>query len=396
MATARGYAASPYTTLPAPAVIAEHTRELVEEARADIPAIIEAIRVAREAPADHSGHIDHTPGGSPERYTGAAPAPRHEWRRPERFSAFRRELAPDGRVSLAELQSRAYAATRQALRGKGWSEDQRLDAASAVVEAVLRRESIGLARHGRPREVLAWITFAERFPHEAARRERANVATVSRAAASGLALYRLASNERRAMERAEGRMDEAVHAAFTAELAAPDAGTQLRTRPDLAASPRKARLTAVHMLADLDVSTAWGPLLTVAYTAARAPAGTDGRDVARELELSHTAYRKHVSRGVKALAENVTDRQWALASLHMLDPLAGTGGAHAASLETDWRTTAPAAPVTLKRMRKAPRRTPAAWTTELPERTRNRLHAVATARQERAGLAPEHRTRATV
>lgn len=381
--------------------------ELAEEARTDPADVIAAMRALKDAPVNHSGHIDHTPGGSPEAFTDPAPAPRHEWRRPERFSPFRREAAPSGRVSMAELSSRAYAAARQALQGKQWSEEQRLDAASAVVEAVLRRENVGALRHGTPRAVLAWIDFCERFPHEAARRERANVATVAKDAASGLVLYRLASNERRAMERADGRTDEAVHAAFTSEVQTADVGTQLRRRRDLLATPRKARLTAVEMLRDLDLDTSWGPLLTVAYTAARAPwqLGEDGKlapiagdDIASELDLTHTAYRKHMSRGRKLLAENVTGERWMAESLHLLDPLAGSGGAlHAAKLIADWRglDKAPPPPLapTLTRMRKAPRRTPAEWTLKLPDRTRNRLQALAMARQERAGLDPEHRTR---
>lgn len=395
------------------AATAEQSRELAVEARTDPAEVIAAMRALKDAPVNHSGHIDHTPGGSPEAFTDPAPAPRHEWRRPERFSAFRREAAPSGRVSMAELGSRAYAAARQALQGKQWSEDQRLDAASAVVEAVLRRENVGAPRHGTPREVLAWIDFCGRFPHEAARRERANVATVAREAASGLALYRLASNERRAMERADGRMEEATHAAFTAEVQTADAGTQLRRERDLLATPRKARLTAVHMLADLDLDTSWGPLLTVAYTAARAPwtRGEDGKlapiagdDIAAELELTHTAYRKQMGRGRKLIAENVASERWMAESLHVLDPLAGSGGAlHAAKLIADWRgldkaPPTPSAPtLTVSRKRTgAPRRTPAEWTLKLPDRTRNRLHALATARQERAGLAPEKRTRSNL
>lgn len=390
------------------AAIEAQAREMAEEARTDPADVIAAMRALKDAPVNHSGHIDHTPGGSPEAFTDPAPAPRHEYRTRERFTTRPgRDTAPSGRVSMAELASRAYAAARQALQGKQWSEDQRLDAASAVVEAVLRRENVGAPRHGRPLAVLAWIDFCERYPLEAQRRERANVATVPKDAASGLVLYRLASNERRAMERAEGRMEEATHAAFTAEVQTADAGTQLRRERDLLATPRKARLTAVHMLADLDLDTSWGPLLTVAYTAARAPwrVGDDGKlapisgeDIAAELELTHTAYRKHMSRGRKLVTENVASERWMAESLHLMDPLAGSGGAlHAAKLVADWRglDKSPPAPlaVTLTRCKKAPLKTPAAWTAKLPDRTRNRLHALATARQERAGIAPEHRTR---
>jgi hypothetical protein len=152
--------------------------------------------------------------------------------------------------------------------------------------------------------------------------------TVPREAASGLVLYRMATDARRAMEAEAGRMEEAIHHAFTAEVATDEPGAQLRRERDLVSSPRKARLTAVHMLADLDLPTHWGPAFTVAYTLDKpAPAPSEAK---------------------------------------------------------------------LRRCRVAPRRTPAAWTLQLPDRTRNRLHALATARQERAGIAPDKRTRARV
>lgn len=379
----------------------------VEALAEELAGIIAADRGARDGSASHSGHIDNTPGGSPDPYTGAAPAPRREWRAPERFSTRpRRETSPDGRLTVAELRSRAYAAARLAMRSRQWGPEHYADAASYVVEAVLRRTNWTGTRHGRPRDVLAWITFCERWPMEAARRERANTGTVPMAAATGLVLYHLATDARIHMERDTGRTEQAITAAFTAEVVAADTDSQLRRRRDLLATPRKARLTAVHMLADLDLSTAWGPLLTVAYTAARAPwkqdtatgelAPISGDDIASELDLTHTAYRKHMSRGRKALAENVTSEGWMAASLHLIDPLAGSGATHAASLESDWRTDRAPMPVETRRVKPRPRKTPAAWTRDLPASTAHRLHAAAVARQARAGLAPEDRTRATV
>lgn len=360
--------------------------EMIEENRADVGAIIEAMRVARETPVNHSGHIDHTPGGSPERYIDPAPAPRHEWR-PRAPHSFRPKTrraapAPDARVPMAELMSRAYAASRQALQGKQWSEDDRQDATSYVLEKVIERE-------------------AKTGPVGA---------TVARENATGLVLYRLATDARIQAERETGRIDELTHRAFTSQVVSDDGPGQLRRAAETVASPRKARLAAVHMLAELECTTAWGPTFTVAYTAARAPwHGKEGfaessRDVAAELDMSFTAYRKHMSRGRKLIAETAPTAEHMAERLLLMDPAAGSGGyLSACKLIADWRgldksAPAPAAPkLTVSRKRTgAPRRTPAAWTRDLPERTRHRLHALASARQERSGLAAEHRTRATV
>jgi hypothetical protein len=375
--TSTGYAESPYRRIRLASTVAE-AREWAESERADVGAIIEAMRDAREAKPDHSGHIDHTPGGSPERYVNPAPAPRHERVTRESFRPTRRSTRDTGRIDMAELLSRAYAAARQALQGKQWSEDHRQDAASAVVEAVLRREAkVGPLQPTVPRE-----------------------------AASGLVLYRMATDARRAMEAEAGRMEEAIHHAFTAEVATDEPGAQLRRERDLVSSPRKARLTAVHMLADLDLPTHWGPAFTVAYTAARSPwerkrGLVAGVDVAAELDMTQTAYRKQASRGHKLIAENVPTAETMAERLHLLDPLAGSAGmTSAAKLIADWRGLDKPSPAPseakLRRCRVAPRRTPAAWTLQLPDRTRNRLHALATARQERAGIAPDKRTRARV
>lgn len=281
---------------------------------------------------------------------------------------------------MAELMSRAYAASRQALQGKQWSEDDRQDATSYVLEKVVERE-------------------AKTGPVGA---------TVARENATGLVLYRLATDARISMERETGRVEQATHRAFTAQVVSDDGPGQMRRAAETVASPRKARLTAVHMLAELDCPTYWGPAFTVAYTASRAPwHGKEGfaessRDVARELDMSFTAYRKNMSRGRKLIAETVPTAETMAERLLLIDPAAGSGGYLSASkLIADWRgldkpAPDPSAPkLTVSRKRTGqPRRTPAAWTRDLPERTRHRLHALAIARQDRAGIAPERRTRA--
>lgn len=377
----RPYAESPYRRIAAPAIEAEWRRAEIEENRADIPALIEGMRALKDAPVNHSGHIDHTPGGSPEAFTNPAPAPRHEWRPREAFRPTRRVRRDTGRMDMAELLARAYSAARMALKGKQWSEDHRQDAASAVVEAVLRRES-------------------QKGPLQP---------TVSKTDYSGLVLYRMATDARRAMEAETTKLEQVVHDAFTKEVVSDAPGEQLRRARDLVSTPRKARLAAVTMLADLELPTSWGPCFTVAYTAARSPwerkrGLVAGIDVAAELDMTQTAYRKQASRGHKLIAENVPTAGTMAERLHLIDPLAGSGGmVGAAKLVADWRGLDKSAPdpsaVTLTRSRKRtgrPRRTPAAWTEQLPERTRNRLHALATARQERSGLPVAQRTRATV
>lgn len=357
----------------------------------------------------NADHINHSPGGSPNPLPPAAPAPRHERHLAASGFTTRPDLAeraPDGRITMAELRSRAYAAARQVTRGKQWAEEQRQDIASAVVENVLRRTHWTGTRHGTPGEVLAWIAFCERYPLEAARRERANIGTVPKDAASGLALMRLALNARDTVSVRNEASDN--DDTFTEGVYVSGPGEQLRRQRDLLGTPRHARLTAVHMLADLDITTAWGPAFTVAYTAARGILARDedgnlvetsGDDIAAELDMTHTAYRKAMSRGRKLIRDNVWSEDWTAASLHMIDPAAGNGAVHAASLgeSEQWRTTPrTVADVTHKRTRKAPRKTPAAWTSKLPARSRNRLHAAATARQERCGVPVAQRTRATV
>lgn len=352
-----------------------------------------------------SDRINHSPGGSPNPLPPAAPAPCRLVHivatadftcRPDLL-----DRAPDGRINMSELRSRSYAAARQVTRGKQWSDEQRQDIASTVVENVLRRTHWTGTRHGTARDVLAWITFCETFPHEAKRRELANTGTVPKDAASGLVLMRLALNARETVgvrHEASDNDDD-----FTSGVHVDGPGEQLRRQPDLTATPRAARLAAVQMLEDLDLATSWGPMLTVAYTAARAPWGTDGRDIATELDMSYTAYRKHLSRGHKLMGENVHSELWMRASLRVLDPMAGSGAHIRKVPELGWRgldRTVPAETAvkqsTSRKRTGKPRRTPAAWTADLPERTRNRLHAAATARQDRAGLAPADRTRATL
>lgn len=122
------------------------------------------------------------------------------------YAAELRNDATDGTVTI--YSGRAMGAARLSLRGKSWSEDDRVECAGHLA-AYLTAERSNLT--GTPRDVLAYIDWCEAHPLTARMRETA----IPARAATMTRLMGLAANWRRAEERRRATEHRAHHERVT-------------------------------------------------------------------------------------------------------------------------------------------------------------------------------------
>jgi hypothetical protein len=344
---------------------------------ADVAALVAGSLAARAGRGD-SGHIDHSPGGSPNPLPPAAPAPMRTV-----ALADRRTLRPslrrlDGHLTAADVLSRAHAAARLVLRTSRYSPEDRADVAADIVAKV-------------------WTDHPD---------PRAATVPADRVTFTRLTYY--AANLRRSLdrERDADRTDRAELAAsgesgeFVAHVPA--------EAPDTRSTPEGSARFALDALAALGLP-ADGVYRTAAYMAARAAAGWDSATAARELGISPETLRQHVSR-LPGRVPSAGDAYRPMGAHADDTPAAARDriAAHAEALATGdhtrpARTRTPAlataprgdggqlpdpAPVTVRRMAGRTRspwdgRRRASWTAGLDARTSARLAAAARMSRDR-------------
>lgn len=103
-----------------------------------------------------------------------------------------------------------------------------------------------------------------------------------------------------------------------------------------------------------------GPVWTSAYAAARAAAGLESEDIARELGVSYATLRAHLSRVPKRIPSVTAGMTRADHAAAIVTPEPLPHGVHVAGLETDWRTRTDPAPVSVT--------VPVAWVAAAPAR----------------------------
>lgn len=244
-------------------------------------------RPALPAPGDN-GLCDHSTGGSPDPYSGAAPAPMRQWVPPTKqglslSKAQRERIAWEkDTVPIEVAQRLAFSAAKLALRGNAFKPDDVADCASKILLGVLER-----ARENAPTGPL------DRIP--------------GRLSSYGHLCHKAADwrdaeeNRREKKAEEESRNTNLASFARAPELPAdPTVGT-----------PWGARSKAVAMLRETGQLRPgqpifWGPVWTTAYTAARAVVtmdedtteveSLDPDALAEELEVTPATYRQHLSR----------------------------------------------------------------------------------------------------
>lgn len=377
-----------------------HRRESLADAREELREETEAIRamvraeLAGDLAHNHSGHIDHTPGGSPSPYPPAAPAPDRTYHPARTLRPIRERVAKD-RVSFSELVTRSGRAARQAMRGSAWSHSDRQDAQSYAIERVL-------------------VKTAERVGGDVSK-----LSDVPADLASGVALYRLARDCRVSKVRdADRDQADAISRVFSTVPDPED--TPGEVAPDVTRYPIHALRFAWDACESLGVAST-GETFTIAYTVARMVSGVADlgktkpedqalaitqADVARELGIAPATHRSilHRARAKYPAAHSKSYRAPKrirtrgdetvaafLDALSLLDnPQAGTQRVTGAGIPERVRgltTKAPVSPApTVTRTRVYFRRTAADWTRELTPRQRQAMHAASVMRQSRQGI----------
>jgi hypothetical protein len=355
--------------------------------------------------------IDHTPGGSPEIPAAAAPvrATVNVRKAVLGESTFREDLHL---VDADHVWRTARAAAAMGMRNADkYDAEVRADAAADVVARVWSKAgnaAPSCRRCAGPRRYLvtlwtgtgcetATVPMCTRCaaPH----RDRTPMLPTSPSVDADSATFthclNLVANYRRSLDaqRARDAADAAARAAHSIEVD-PTLEVITGNHPDVIGTPASARRSAVEMLRNaglLGDAVQWGPLWTLAYSIARTAAPDretgevlDPEALARELELSRAAVRKHVQRASERLAASGHDHSAWLDALEV--QTAALGKSHAAPLplsasgtevDTDWRTrrserianvadsALPAAPVTCRSEAPCPRETVADWTAYL-------------------------------
>lgn len=232
------------------------------------------------------------------------------------------------RIDVSDLQSRCAAAARMALRGQNWSAEDRADCAADLVcrvwADVVESNRIG-SRAGQVRSSVKSgdrVTYTKKSPQKSKDTvgTDARITTIPAELATFTRLYGLASNYRRGVERQRDRdMADALLNAERAESFVPYVEAPAS---ETGGTPWGARRTALELLRTIGLlgeseAPHWGPLWTLAYSAARAiESAEDGigrAEIAEELELSAETLRQHLSRAVARIpAAGVHTRaQWA-------------------------------------------------------------------------------------
>lgn len=213
----------------------------------------------------------------------------------------RTHLASDGTVTYS---GRAYAAVKLAMGSDAYSDEDRADAAAQIVTDVLadlpdrtrrmpmdRVQTIRATDSAAVLDMLRWIETAERDAplHDGGAMVPADRVSVTR-------LYNRACHLRRTIDRQHNRDD-----IYAAELAARafDLGIMPSEDPETVGTALGARKVALSMLDAIGcrpLRKGDAPIFTLAYAAARATAGLESDQIARELHLNPAAYRKHLSR----------------------------------------------------------------------------------------------------
>lgn len=202
----------------------------------------------------------------------AAPAPRRLWLPGKGFAgSLREESSREGRVSFRELYSRATRAARQAMRDKVWSDEDRADVVSSIVEGVLSKaaETVG-GSDSKLEDIPAPLC-------------------------SGTALYRRAKDGRE-VKVTQVQRDLRLSSGFAAGLQNPD-GERLDTEaPDLARYPIAALRFAWSACDELGVPST-GDTFSIAYTVARLNGGVESVPVvAKELGVKAEKLRSLLKR----------------------------------------------------------------------------------------------------
>lgn len=340
-------------------------------------------------------------------------------------------------LPASEVQSRCSAAARMVARGAEWSPEDRADIAAEVFCKVWRKakesphsEAPGISSvptmhlpssvaHG---PAVAYSKYSAQKSKDTVTLSAGRVEAMRADLCAWSYLLGLAATERRSMERERERdFQESMRAAevapdFSPFIAAPSA--------DVAGNPVQARRSAVEMLRALGMlepikrhgrtvlAAPRGPVWTLAYAAARAVestsadgerGGLDRETVARELELSADACKKHLQRAAAQIpagkSGHLSRSAWAEA-LYMPEGGIALKPSRSRTMSTDigTRATGPRdylkpkdqAPVNvrssarIKRVPTAWERGPharPAWTRDLQPKTANRLAAAARWRQ---------------
>jgi hypothetical protein len=306
-------------------------------------------------------------------------------------------------VTVVELHSRAQAAASLAMRGQRYDLEDRRDCAAEITAQVYAwakdAGKIGSARIiSRPSSVNggAPVSYSKRSPQKSL--DTAAVGgiteTVPGDRASFTYLYGLARTVRRAIDRDRDRdlADATERAATGGFIAAalgelPDPAATVGT-PDRAASAAREIVRAL-----IGVPKAGdAPIFTLAYSAARASAGLQSPEIARELDLTPAAHRQHLTRAAKRLRSG---GDWSAADFADALEMPEGGQAYVTAspaTETDWNyRAATEAPVKVradKRIIRKPRQPQ--WARELgagtpgQRRTAARLAQAAAIRDGRA------------
>lgn len=357
-------------------------------------------------------------------------------------AAFRDQHKERRSLSPKDFSSACYAAAKLSLRGDAWKPEDWADCAAHV--AAVRLAQLAGDRSGETGPDLAYDRRAGKLVHvgQTATEEKARtvdelgrwsdaggngrqvVAYLRRAELVGPgmlaacdavpywagnlhALQQIASKWRRSVEAQRRRdADESKREKNRFPLSSPSTvpGSHPRASEidERRGTPWGARTAAVEMLRAAGLMgdrIPKGPLWTLAYTAARASAGLESREIADELEISFPLQRKHVERAAERLAASghgIPDWAEALAIEAGVSLKATASRSASADLESGWRgkdSAGPApAPVVVKVRKLRPRKRPAGWSTALPETTKRRLAAAAENRRKReAMLSPEER-----
>lgn len=295
-------------------------------------------------------------------------------------------------VSPADLMSRARAAARLAMRGNGYSTEDRVDCAAHIVERTLEKvPSLPMSgdtdRKGSPAQVLAWIDRVwSGYLHPAT-----HAASVPEQWATFSRMTGLAANYRRTLDRDRARdtADALETAATRSFIPAPGLSSD---DPETRGSWRGAAETANAMLAATGLPSE-GLWWNVAYAAARSATGMGAPDVASELAVSPATLRQHLTRfPARVPASPVVGflpSHWHLA-LNTPDT-ATPAGHRTPMLRVDERTRPDhPAPITLRRTRTVRPwngRKVAQWATQLPAGTDARLRRATEMKRARAQAA---------
>jgi hypothetical protein len=343
----------------------------------------------KRASSSDTGHIDHTPGGSPDPYGAPAPAPK---RPAVRLARVRVQMSHCGvaHCDLVKETGDRAPGTLHGATGRTWTLDpSQRDTVTGADLLKLTRAAVRLAWKGgtdsqreecASRTLVSFLETLEGVPLDAIPADRLKRGE----------LYGRASNVRRSME-AEARHLEGWGDDFDGGTAPPPAA-RLELTPD----PRTARAHAVHIL-DLLGCARLGRVFPAVYAVCRAVQGVTVAEDARTLDLDPDTAQTRVRRAARQLhSARVYGPKSHRLALHLDDaPHRVYHGVRFDPAEGQWRGDGAAQPDPAPVQVRAGSRTPASaptWTLALHPATKRRLELAASrSRARTAQRTPEER-----